>query len=77
MDQSGQMPPGVNVDGADLSLLIDMLFISLMPVQCLEEADIDFSGAPAPTVQSIDGADLSILIDHLFINPANPLPACP
>jgi len=76
LDQSGQMPPGSNVDGADLSFLIDMLFINLMPVQCLEEADIDFSGAPAPTTQDIDGADLSILIEYLFISLA-PLPECP
>gem|GEM_PF-595053 len=65
------------VDGADLSLLIDMLFISVLPVPCLGEADIDKSGHPNPTEMDVDGADLSILIDVLFINPSGSLDPCP
>ncbi|RKX25732.1 MAG: hypothetical protein DRP45_05255 [Candidatus Zixiibacteriota bacterium] len=56
------------VDGADLSVLIDHLFISLDDLCCVNEASMD--GLPG-----VDGADLSILINHLFIN-LTPLPLC-
>ncbi|RKX25868.1 MAG: hypothetical protein DRP45_04940 [Candidatus Zixiibacteriota bacterium] len=78
LDQSGQ-PAQYNVDGADLSMMINALYID--PLNgwdgiCLEEADIDFSNQPDPTIQDIDGADLSLMIDVLFINPG-PLVPCP
>ncbi|RKX25659.1 MAG: hypothetical protein DRP45_05410 [Candidatus Zixiibacteriota bacterium] len=80
LDQGGGLL-GFNYDGADLSLMINGLFID--PTNgwdgiCLDEADIDFS-APARPVEdpmTIDGADLSLLIDALFINPANFLRNC-
>ncbi|MBD3257279.1 S8 family serine peptidase [candidate division GN15 bacterium] len=73
-----------NVDGSadqevglgDLTALVDNLFISLEPVDCAAEADLDKSGAPEPTQQDIGLADLTILVDHLFIS-LDPLPACP
>jgi len=61
--------PQQAVDGIDLSELIDHLFISLDPVCCEPEANMDLEGG-------IDGADLSSLIDHLFIS-IDPLPDCP
>ncbi len=56
---------------ADLTVLIDHLFISLAPVCCLEEANIDLSGDNLVTM-----GDLTLLIDHLFIS-FEPLPDCP
>lgn len=62
--------PGDGVDIADLTFLIDHLFINFPPLDCPAEGNIN--GDPAGTV---DIADLTELIDHLFINfPA--LPAC-
>jgi len=59
------------VDGADLSILIDMLFISLRePTYLKWRANLnnDFM---------IDGADLSIMIQNLFIQPGYPMTAGP
>ncbi|MBI5266214.1 MAG: hypothetical protein HY851_03175 [candidate division Zixibacteria bacterium] len=53
--------PGNIVDVADLSALIDNLFISIAPSCCDTQADID--GVPG-----IDISDISALIDHLFIS---------
>ena len=73
-----------NIDGSpdnavtmeDLTILVDALFISLTPPACLQEADIDLSGAPDPVPGDLTMNDLTILIDHLFIT-LSPLPACP
>ena len=59
------------VDIADLTALIDHLFINFAPVLCPEESNVN--GDPAGT---IDIADLTALIDHLFISFASTLP-CP
>ncbi len=67
--------PGI-VDMGDLTRLIDLLFISLQPIECVEEGDVDLSGQPEPVGSDIDMGDLTVLIDHLFISLA-PLPACP
>jgi len=76
LDQSGEPAPH-NVNGIDLSMMIDGLFIGLdWTGVCLEEADADFSNQPDPTVWDIDGADLSVMIDALFIS-LDPLTACP
>jgi len=61
--------PTDDVTGSDLSYMIDHLFISLDPVYCFEEANVDLEG-------DITGIDLSELIDHLFIS-LDPLPNCP
>jgi len=80
LDRSGQALP-YNVDGIDLSIMIDMLFISLIPVECIDEADIDFScnnslpSRPCRDPYAVDGIDLSYMIDALFIS-LNPLPQC-
>lgn len=58
------------VDIADLTQLIDHLFITFPQLDCPQEANIN--GDPAGVV---DIADLTQLIDHLFIN-FPPLPAC-
>ncbi len=64
------------VDMGDLTILIDHLFISLAPLCCIEEGDVDLSGQPDPVPADVDMGDLTKLIDHLFISLA-PLPACP
>jgi hypothetical protein len=51
----------------DISAMIDMLFISVQPVECLAEADINQSGGVEPTMDDITVGDISILIDYLFI----------
>jgi hypothetical protein len=57
------------VDVADLTILIDHLFISLDPLPSVDEANIDGE-------EQIDIADLTRLIDFLYISLA-PLPGCP
>ncbi len=64
------------VDMGDLTVLIDHLFISLEPLCCLEEGDMDLSGQPDPQPFDVDTGDLVVLIDHLFIS-LTPLPQCP
>ena len=56
------------VDISDLSALIDNLYISLAPLCCPKEANVD--GQPG-----IDISDLSALIDYLYITFA-PTAAC-
>jgi hypothetical protein len=63
-NQSGQDEPTIG----DISVLIDMLFISGTPVTCLAEADVNQSGGAEPTVEDITIGDVSILIDHIFIS---------
>jgi PKD repeat protein len=53
----------------DLTVLIDHLFISLAPVCCPSEANVDL-------IDPITMSDLTVLIDHLYISLA-PLPLCP
>lgn len=55
--------PGNTVDIADLTVLIDHMFISLNPLCCRESGNVD--GDPTGEVGL---ADLTTLIDHLFIN---------
>ena len=73
----------VNRDGndepsiSDIATLIDHLFISRTPLQCLEEADVNQSGGPHPTTDDISIADIAVLIDYLFITGRTlGLPAC-
>lgn len=58
-----------NVDIADLTFLVDVLFINNPTPPCPEEANVDGTG-------NIDIADLTLLVDVLFIN-TPPLPLCP
>ena len=62
--------PNVLVDIADLSVLIDHMFVGLSPLCCGDEANIDRDPEGI-----IDISDLSLLIDFLYINFA-PLSAC-
>ena len=50
------------VDIADLTVLIDHLFINFPVLGCPDEANVDGDDAGV-----IDIADLTLLIDHLFI----------
>jgi len=68
--------PALPIDMGDLTLLIDMLFLSLQPVACLVEADLDLSGQPSPVALDVDMGDLTLMIDHLFLT-LTPLPLCP
>jgi len=56
---------------ADLTVLIDHLFISLSALPCDDAANVDVSADELITM-----GDLTVLIDHLFITLA-PLPPCP
>ena len=58
-------------DIADITRLIDYLYISHEPLCCLEEADADASGGTDPDI-----SDITELIDHLYLA-QEPLPACP
>jgi len=61
--------PSGSIDVADLTALIDHLFIGLGPLCCQSSANID--GDENGSIElggSIDIADLTFLIDHLFIN---------
>jgi hypothetical protein len=51
----------------DVSVLIDMLFLSGVPVPCLAEGDVNRSGGLEPTPSDISIGDVSILVDYLFI----------
>ena len=80
LDQGGG-DLGFNYDGADLSAMINGLFINPSTGWngiCLDEADVDFSSPVRPVVDAmtIDGADLSVLIDALFIAPTHFLKNC-
>ncbi len=61
--------PGSSVDIGDVTVMINHLFISLDPLCCFQEANVDLTGI-------VDMGDLTKLLDHLFISLA-PLPACP
>ncbi len=56
---------------ADLTVLIDHLFITLTPLVCPIAANLDQSSDGLVTMD-----DLTVLIDHLYITLAS-LPACP
>ena len=70
-----------NMDGeitiGDVAVMIDHLFISLEPLPCYEEADVNQSGGPDPVRSDITIADVAILVDYLFITgPSLGLPDC-
>ena len=47
--------------------MIDMLFISGLPVACMAEADVDQSGGTYPSRDDVSIGDIAALIDYLFI----------
>lgn len=58
------------VDIADLTVLIEYLFVTFEPLPCPAEANTD-----GDVSHQVDIADLTALIDHLFISTL-PLPPC-
>jgi hypothetical protein len=60
---------------ADISTIIDHIFISQSPLVCYDEADVNQSGGTDPGPADITISDISALIDHLFISGVA-LPAC-
>ena len=71
IDSTGNIDndPDNLTDIADLTMLIDNLFINFVTLDCPREADLNIDGRT-------DIEDLTFLIDHLFIN-FPPLPSCP
>ena len=59
----------------DIALLIDHLFISGAPINCIKEADVNQSGGAQPAEDDLSIGDVSLLIDHLFIS-GTPLNDC-
>lgn len=60
---TGNINGNAGVDIADLTFLIDHLFINLLPLACPAKGNIDGDSGGV-----VDIADLTVLIDHLFIN---------
>ena len=70
-DQSG------GVDITDISVLIDNQFLTLTPLPCEEEGNINYPGTSYPVTDTVvDITDLTILIDNQFLT-LTPLPPCP
>ena len=66
--------PDCNVSLGDLTVLIDHLFVSLAPLDCPMEGNLDLS--LPETENSVTLGDLTVLIDILFISLNDP-PSCP
>ncbi len=65
------------VDVSDVQVLVDHLFLTLAPLCCEAEANINYPGSGyGETDDIVDVTDLSILIDNQFLTLA-PLPDCP
>jgi len=70
-DQSG------GVDISDISILIDNQFLTLTPLICEGEGNVNYPGTDFPfTDEVVDITDLTILIDNQFLT-LTPLPSCP
>ncbi len=61
--------PLEGVDISDLTALVDHLYVSLAPLCCEAEANMDMTGA-------IDISDLIALVNYLYVT-FTPLPTCP
>lgn len=72
-DLDGEGDPSQPTLG-DLTVLIDHLFISLTPLTCWEEGNMDESQPEGPG--SVTLGDLTIIIDALFVS-LSPTPFCP
>ena len=72
-----------NVDGtgtdvptlADITALVNFLYVNHVPPACLAEADVNQSGGSVPLRHDVTIGDIARLIDHLYISHA-PLPSC-
>ncbi|MCP4684410.1 MAG: exo-alpha-sialidase [bacterium] len=71
IDQSGV------IDITDVSVLVDNQFLTLTPLACEEEGNINYPGAGYSSSDLVvDITDLTILIDNQFLT-LSPLPPCP
>jgi len=61
--------PSDVIDISDIQALVDNLFLTLTPLCCYEEANVDFLGV-------VDVSDLQILIDNQFLT-LTPMQPCP
>lgn len=59
---------GANATVGDISVLVSHLFITGVPLDCYQEADVNQSGGIDATRDDITIGDVSVLIDHLFIS---------
>jgi len=65
------------VDITDLQILLDNLFLTLTPLLCEQEGNINYPGSGSAVTDSIvDITDVQLLVDHLFLS-LSPMPACP
>jgi len=73
----GDVDMSGGVDITDISILVDNQFLTLTPLVCEEEGNINYPGSGYPvTDMVVDISDLSYLIDNQFLTLA-PLPPCP
>ena len=63
VDGSGGNTPTV----ADIGRLVDYLFITGTPLDCMAEADVNQSGGINPDRNDITVADISAIVFHLFV----------
>ena len=64
---------------SDIAALVDHLFITQRPIECLEEADVNLSGTelnPPLDPSDISIGDVAGLVDHLFVEKP-PMAPCP
>jgi len=62
-NNSGEDEPTIG----DVSVIIDLLFISGTPLECWAEGDINQTGGVEPEREDITIGDVSVLIDYLYI----------
>ena len=63
---------------SDVMMLVDHVFVSLRPLWCAAEADVNQSGGTDPRQGSggdITLSDIMMLVDHIFLT-GRPLPDC-
>jgi hypothetical protein len=71
VDQSG------GVDITDVQLLVDNQFLTLTPLICKDEGNINYPGSGYGVTDTlVDISDLQLLIDNQFLT-LTPLPPCP
>ena len=76
---NANMDPTDAMTIGDISVMIDHLFINEVPLECLEEADVNLSGVllnPPLDETDITIGDISVMIDHLFLA-QDPVSVCP
>lgn len=65
------------VDIADIQVLVDHMFLTLAPLCCEAECNINYPGSGHASADTlVDITDLQVLIEHFYIT-LLPLPTCP